>query len=214
MRVLSPFEIFVETEHDRDGNILYTRQYPVDRWASAPKRLARVSFAYCRIEQSEHRKKSTVTSKATIPHNDIVEQSRYVVTSLRLAYYAIACTDRHAPLNAAANPRKRARAYLSTLLFLKLTIPFSKVASSLITTRLLTLYLRTGTPPCNDHRTRCWTQRPSTTRTNVHHVTCNERAYEQQENVLLRSAFPDRLKRSHASRPIYPHQAAPYYPGF
>ena len=45
MRVLSPFEIFVETEHDRDGNILYTRQYPVDRSAPATqKRLARVSF--------------------------------------------------------------------------------------------------------------------------------------------------------------------------
>lgn len=38
-------------------------------------------------------------------------------------------------------------------------------------------------------------------------VTCNEQA-TNNEKRLLHTAFPDRLKRSHASRPTYPHQSS------
>lgn len=65
-------------------------------------------------------------------HDEIVERLDILVTS----YHAVAAEWRaRSPLNAIANPRKCARAYLSALLFLKLTIPLVE-AASLITTYL------------------------------------------------------------------------------
>lgn len=65
-------------------------------------------------------------------HDEIVERLDILVRS----YHAVAAEWRaRSPLNAIANPQKCARAYLSALLFLKLTIPLVE-AASLITTYL------------------------------------------------------------------------------